>query len=57
MGTTAMGRVVDNNLLVKGTENLRVVDAGVFPTLIAAHIQQAVYALAEQAAHIIGSTI
>lgn len=53
MGTTAMGRVVDTNLVVKGTANLRVVDAGVFPTVIAGHIQHAVYALAEQAADII----
>ncbi|KAK5052585.1 hypothetical protein LTR84_002450 [Exophiala bonariae] len=56
-GTTSMGLVVDGNLVVKGTENLRVVDAGVIPTTIAAHIQHAVYALAEQAADIIASSI
>ncbi|KAJ0166101.1 Pyridoxine 4-oxidase [Colletotrichum tanaceti] len=55
MGTCAMGKVVDSDLRVKGVSNLRVVDASVFPTLITAHIQAAVYALAEQAAEIIAS--
>ncbi|KAI1483055.1 putative GMC oxidoreductase [Daldinia eschscholtzii] len=53
MGTTAMGKVVDNDLKVKGVKNLRVVDAGVFPVVITGHLQVAVYALAEQAAEII----
>ncbi|OHE94571.1 hypothetical protein CORC01_10099, partial [Colletotrichum orchidophilum] len=56
MGTCAMGKVVDSNLRVKGVSNLRVVDASVFPTIITAHIQAAVYALAEQAAEIIASS-
>lgn len=57
MGTAAMGKVVDTNLKVQGIANLRVVDASVFPSVIAAHIQQAVYALAVQAAQIIASQL
>ncbi|KAI2616850.1 GMC oxidoreductase [Hypoxylon sp. NC1633] len=52
-GTCAMGKVVDTDLRVKGVQNLRIVDASVFPIAIGAHIQAAVYALAEQAAVII----
>lgn len=57
-GTTAMmpldlGGVVDTELRVYGTQSLRVVDAGVMPMVLGAHLQSAVYAIAEQAADII----
>ncbi|KAK3941960.1 GMC oxidoreductase [Diplogelasinospora grovesii] len=58
IGTTAMlpredGGVVDPSLMVYGTTNLRIVDAGVFPVQISAHIQTAIYGIAERAAEMI----
>ncbi|KAK1640860.1 GMC oxidoreductase-domain-containing protein [Colletotrichum phormii] len=57
-GTTSMmplelGGVVDAELMVYGTCNLRIVDAGIMPLVPGAHIQAAVYAVAEKAADII----
>ena len=59
IGTCAMhpsekeGGVVDANLRVYGTKNVRVVDASVFPLLVRANIQTLVYAVAEKAADLI----
>ncbi|KAF2149478.1 GMC oxidoreductase [Myriangium duriaei CBS 260.36] len=57
-GTAAMmpredGGVVDANLLVYGTQNVRVVDASIHPIIPAAHLQTVVYGVAEKAADII----
>ncbi|RPB05429.1 alcohol oxidase [Choiromyces venosus 120613-1] len=58
VGTCAMmprdlGGVVDVELRVYGTRNLRVVDASVQPLIPAAHVQATVYAIAEKAADMI----
>ncbi|KAF6821058.1 glucose dehydrogenase [Colletotrichum sojae] len=53
-GTAAMGKVVDTKLAVKGVEGLYVADSSVFPISISANLQVAMYALALQAADIIG---
>ncbi|KAF5378241.1 hypothetical protein D9757_009134 [Collybiopsis confluens] len=55
LGPEGAGGVVNENLVVYGTSNLRVVDASVIPLEIAAHIQATVYAIAEKAADIIKS--
>ncbi|PYH43752.1 GMC family oxidoreductase [Aspergillus saccharolyticus JOP 1030-1] len=57
-GTCAMmpaelGGVVDSELKVYGTRNLRVVDASIFPLEPAGNIQATVYAVAERAADLI----
>ncbi|KAJ4489913.1 hypothetical protein J3R30DRAFT_6753 [Lentinula aciculospora] len=53
LGPLGEGGVVDSNLIVYGTSNLRVVDASIMPMQIGAHIQATVYAIAEKAADII----
>ena len=61
VGTCAMlpkdnGGVVDSNLLVYGTQNLRVVDASVIPILLSAHPQTGIYGIGERAADIISGS-
>ena len=46
----ALGGVVDTDLRVHGTSNLRIVDASVFPVLISGHPQTLIYGIAEIAA-------
>ena len=45
--------VVDPNLLVYGTNNVRVVDLSVVPIHLSTHPQSVAYAIAEKAAEII----
>ncbi|KAK5199393.1 hypothetical protein LTR47_006827 [Exophiala xenobiotica] len=48
-----MGGVVDEDLIVYGTNNLRVVDTGIYPMVPGAHLQAVAYGVAEKAADII----
>jgi choline dehydrogenase-like flavoprotein len=48
-----MGGVVNDRLLVHGTDNLRVVDASIFPMIQKGPFASSVYAVAEKAADII----
>lgn len=58
LGTCAMlpkesGGVVDTNLRVYGTSNLRVVDSSVMPLQISAHLMASTYGIAEKASDMI----
>lgn len=48
-----MGGVVDTNLMVYGTSNVRVVDASVLPFQICGHLTSTIYAIAERASDMI----
>lgn len=52
-GSLAMGDALDSRLVVKGTRNVRCVDASAFPNHVSGNIVSSVYALAEKAADII----
>lgn len=43
-----MGGVVDTNLVVYGTANVRVVDASILPFQICGHLTSTIYAIAER---------
>jgi choline dehydrogenase len=51
--TCSLGRVVDEQLRVKGVHNLRVVDASVLPAVPSGNINAAVIAVAEKAADLV----
>ncbi|KAL4876305.1 hypothetical protein BJY04DRAFT_210719 [Aspergillus karnatakaensis] len=58
LGTTAMlprelGGVVNSNLTVYGTRNVRVVDASILPAQVSGHLTSIIYAVAERAGDVI----
>ncbi|KIJ64876.1 GMC oxidoreductase [Hydnomerulius pinastri MD-312] len=53
MGTSEEDSVVDHNLKVWGINNLRVVDASVFPTMVSGHPTAPVVAIAERMSDLI----
>jgi choline dehydrogenase-like flavoprotein len=48
MAARSLGGVVDPNLKVYGLQNVRIIDAGIFPLTIGVPIQPTVYAIAEK---------
>lgn len=56
MMSRALGGVVDPELRVYGTANVRVVDASVVPLQVSGHLTASLYGLAERASDIIKRT-
>ena len=52
-GTCAIGTVLDKDFQVKGTKNLRIVDASAFPEIPGFFIVTSIYLIAEKAADVI----
>lgn len=52
MMARSLGGVVDSNLIVYGTSNVRVVDASILPFQIDGHLTSTLYAVAEKAADV-----
>jgi choline dehydrogenase-like flavoprotein len=48
-----LGGVVDKNLTVYGTYNVRVIDASVLPMQVSGHLTSTLYAISERAADMI----
>ncbi|KAF8604819.1 alcohol oxidase [Ceratobasidium sp. AG-I] len=55
LASRLLGGVVDSNLKVYGTTNVRVVDASVIPLHVGTHLSRTVYGIGEKAAAIIKS--
>lgn len=53
IGTCAMGEALTDRLMVKGTDNIRVIDSSVFPGHISGNILATTYAVAEKGADLI----
>lgn len=53
MMSRELGGVVDSELKVYGTSNVRVVDASIFPLQVSGHLTSTLYAVAERTSDII----
>ncbi len=53
----SLGGVVDHNLQVYGTRNVRVVDASIMPLQVSGHLSASVYAIAGKASDLIKATL
>lgn len=56
MMSRELGGVVDEELRVYGTENVRVIDASVIPLQVTGHLVSTIYAIAARAADLILGT-